>query len=237
MSLAGSVADLVGRGNVLIGVDFDGVLAPLVEHPDLAVPDPRAVSHLRRLAVRDNIEVAVISGRSLADLRERLGEIPGAVLVGEHGNDTGEEPPIPETIQLARRFVETLRGNREITIEIKPRSVTFHTRNLTEDNAQESLDRIRAWAGQHSDVNLLEGKQVVELTVASRTKGDAIMELARNRDGIIYIGDDLTDETVFAVLGPQDIGVKVGPGPTAARFRVNDVDAVVELLEGIVTSH
>ncbi|HZD22913.1 MAG TPA: trehalose-phosphatase, partial [Acidimicrobiia bacterium] len=73
MSLAGSVADLVGRGNVLIGVDFDGVLAPLVEHPDLAVPDPRAVSHLRRLAVRDNIEVAVISGRSLADLRERLG--------------------------------------------------------------------------------------------------------------------------------------------------------------------
>ena len=50
---------------------------------------------------------------------------------------------------------------------------------------------------------------------------------------MIYIGDDTTDETVFDVLGPDDVGVKVGPGPTAAAYRVDDVSGVVEVLRAL----
>lgn len=230
-----AAVELLASGDVLLGVDFDGVLAPLVDHPDLAVPEPRALMHLRTLASRPGVHVAVVSGRSLEDLKARLGDIPEATLVGEHGNDTGEGDPdgMPrnERIAEAHRFMETLRGDREIAVETKPRSVTFHTRTLGDAEKREAACRIREWAGVHTDVTLLEGKEVLELTVASRTKGDVIQDLAKTADSVIYIGDDTTDETVFAVLGHDDIGVKVGPGPTAARFRVPDVAAVADLLE------
>jgi trehalose-6-phosphatase len=67
---------------------------------------------------------------------------------------------------------------------------------------------------------------------AARTKGDAILELAGGRPAL-YIGDDTTDETVFAVLGPLDVGIKVGEGETEAPYRVEDVDGVVTILEKI----
>lgn len=231
MNLKEEVAALVASGNVLVGVDFDGTLAPLVEHPDLAVPDPGALEHLHTLASCDSIEVVVVSGRALSDLRRRLGDLPGVALIGEHGNDTGEDASRSQVIELASGFIQALRGDREVTVETKPRSVTLHTRGLTDKEAREAADQIHSWVADHPAVTLLEGKRVFELTVATRTKGDAIGDLARDRDGIVYIGDDTTDETVFEILGPLDIGVKVGPGPTAARYRVPDVAAVVEVLE------
>lgn len=231
MNLPEALADLVARGHVLVGVDFDGTLAPLVAHPDLAVPDPRALEHLRTLAASDKVEVAVVSGRSLTDLEGRLGDVPGAVLVGEHGNDMGEDTTMSEVIAEATGFLESLRQGRDATIENKRQSVTFHTRVLSDTETEEVADRVRAWVETHPEVTLLEGKEVFELTTATRTKGQAILDLGRDTDGIVYIGDDQTDETVFAVLRPHDIGVKVGPGPTAAGFRVADVAAVVELLQ------
>lgn len=228
-----AVVDLIARGDVLLGIDFDGTLAPLVDHPDDAVPDARAMSHVRTLGGRDGIRVVVVSGRALADLRERLGEIPGVLLIGEHGNDVGADTPGDETVDTAERFVEILKGDSEVTIERKPRSVSFHTRSLDDAATREATSRIRDWADEHPEVTLLEGKEVLELTVATRTKGDAIRDLVRDHESIVYIGDDTTDETVFAILGPDDVGVKVGHGPTGARFRVKNVAEVVELLEAL----
>ena len=92
------------------------------------------------------------------------------------------------------------------------------------------MSTLRTWAAEHPDVTILEGKEVVELSVADLTKGDAIVGLASEVDVVLYIGDDTTDEAVFAVLRADDVGVKVGPGPTAARYRVDDVNDVVEVL-------
>jgi trehalose-phosphatase len=94
------------------------------------------------------------------------------------------------------------------------------------------LETIKAWVERHPEVGVIEGKKVVELTTAARTKGDAILELAGGRPAL-YIGDDTTDETVFAVLGPLDVGIKVGEGETEAPYRVEDVDGVVTILEKI----
>jgi trehalose-phosphatase len=229
-----AILDLKARGRLLVGLDFDGTLAPLVDHPDDALPDTAAMAQILELSEVQGIRVAVVSGRSLADLREKLGEdLPGAVLIGEHGNDTGEKPPQDDTLDAATRFVEMLRADRDVAVERKSRSVTFHTRNLGRHDAEEATSLIRTWAAEHPAVTLLEGKEVLELTVATQTKGDAIVALADAGEGILYIGDDATDETVFSVLGPDDVGVKVGPGPTAARFRVKNVAEVVELLEAL----
>lgn len=233
VSLEEAVDRVVSAGEFLLGVDFDGTLAPIVDHPDMATPDPRAIEVLKAMATRDGVEVAVVSGRALADLQQRLGDVPGAMLVGEHGNDIGaetsEDPLIGEAAAMIRELSEEAGG---VTVESKPHSVTFHYRSLDEDEAESYLDRIRAWADQHKDVSVMEGKKVIELSTATHNKGDAIRDLAGGRP-VIYIGDDTTDETVFETLGANDLGVKVGDGPSAAGYRVKDVDEVVTILEKI----
>lgn len=231
LTLREAVTEMMSREEVLLGVDFDGTLAPLVEHPDLAVPDSEGMAILRSLAMRPGILVAVVSGRALNDLSLRLGEVSNAVLIGEHGNDTGEDVATSPVLEEARTLIMSLLQTiPRATMESKPSSVTFHTRNVAPDMAASAITTIRNWIDAHDDITLLEGKQVLELTVATRNKGEAIADLAVEAEGVIYVGDDVTDETVFESLGPADIGVKVGPGPTAARYRVDDVAGVVDLL-------
>lgn len=233
LSLDESIEQVVARGPVLLGVDFDGTLAPLVDHPDLAVPDARGIEILTSLANRDDVEVAIVSGRSVGDLRERLGDLPDVTLIGEHGNDFGEPPEANHGLHDASSFVARLQEQwPDATVERKQRSVTFHTRGLGRNARHSARRAIEEWARGRRGITLLEGKEVFELSTATRTKGDAIRELAAGR-AVVYLGDDTTDETVFETLGPADIGVKVGEGPTSARFRVGDVDGVVSILETI----
>lgn len=231
MTLEHEVDVVMAHDRVLVGTDFDGVLAPIVETPDLAVPDPRAVALLTELAGREGVRVAVVSGRHRADLALRLGEIPGAVLVGEHGNDVGQEAAASPVLAEARALMRELRESMPAaTVEDKPRSVTFHTRRLDRPQAHAARRALETWVDQHPGISLLEGKEVFELTVATRTKGDAIDELGRDCDATVFFGDDVTDESVFGKLTSRDLGIKVGPGETAARYRVDDVDGVVAVL-------
>lgn len=220
---------------VLVGVDFDGTLAPIVDHPDHAEPDQEALRLVRQIAQAPGVEVAVVSGRSLTDLRTRLGEVPGATFVGEHGNDIvgAVLEPSPELIE-AGEFVDALQARfGGAVVEKKQRSVTFHTRNLDREKARAAAGEIHRWMEGREKMELLEGKEVYELSTASRNKGDAIRELAGERP-VIYLGDDTTDEKVFEALGPGDVGVKVGHGPTAAAYRVKDIAGVVTILERMV---
>lgn len=235
MSLEEAVDALLIHPEIVLGIDFDGTLAPLVEHPDLAVPDPRAVDALHILAKREGVRLAVVSGRSHADLRERLGDVDGVVYIGEHGNDTGamalpSEGIVSEMGDLVDALAREIPG---AVTERKTRSATFHYRTVPDEVSGPALEQIREWVRRHPEVIVIEGKSVVELTIATRNKGDAIMELAGHKP-VIYIGDDTTDESVFAGLRPGDVGVKVGEGVTSAEFRVEDVAAVVAILERMV---
>lgn len=233
MSLDQTLDRILGGEPFLLGVDFDGTLAPLVEHPDLATADSKAVDALKSIAGSENVDVVVVSGRGLADLRERLGDIPGATLVGEHGNDVGgvtdTSPAVSDAEALIRQLAEEA---GDATVESKQHSVTLHYRHLDDAAAEPFLTRIREWAEGHDDLAVLEGKKVIEVTAAGRDKGDAIMELAGERT-VVYIGDDTTDESVFEVLRRGDLGIKVGEGPSAAPYRVEDVGGVVRILEKI----
>jgi trehalose-phosphatase len=234
LNLRDALREMLGRDLVLIGLDFDGTLAPLVDHPRMAEPHRRSVELIALLTHRPSLRLAVVSGRALADLEDRLGALPGVALIGEHGNDVGL-PVAPSPILLsARAFLASLQRDHPLSIvETKPHSVTMNTRRLDVSSSGSARREIEEWAQAHPDLSLIEGKDVVELTMGSRTKGDVIAELSSDCDGTIYIGDDLTDETVFARLQPGDIGIKVGEGETAARFRVADTLGVLGVLEEI----
>jgi hypothetical protein len=96
-------------------------------------------------------------------------------------------------------------------VEPKPRSVAFHYRNADPAAAEFAVREVRELAAGLDDVTVKEGKMVVELAVTEGDKGAAIRRLARSigADAIIYIGDDVTDEDAFAVLGGSDLGIKV----------------------------
>ena len=99
----------------------------------------------------------------------------------------------------------------------------MHTRTATPDDAAR-LTAAALALGDRDGVDVLQGKNVVELSVLDVTKGRALETLRSELavQGLLYAGDDVTDERAFAALRPQDVTVKVGPGATAARWRVAD---------------
>ena len=241
-----SLAGLVGAGGpVLVALDFDGVLAPFVAHPPDARATPAAVSALARLGRVDGIHVALVSGRSVGSLAA-VAQVPdGTLLVGSHGAEHGSwstasglhhdpvvlEPDAARTYAELEAALDSGVAGTTAQVEHKPTTLVLHTRIASDADRE----RLTAWAvdlGTRAGVDVMLGKEMVELSVVTVTKGDALRAL-RERLGaarVLYAGDDVTDERAFVALGQQDVTVKVGPGPTAARHRVADPDAAAALL-------
>lgn len=226
------IPDVVSVTQLLVVCDFDGTLAPIVNDPDDARAVPRAIDALHTLAQHRNTRVAIVSGRRRAELVDRMGG-RGFTLIGEHGADYGSEvldepPALVLARQLVNDLVEETPGAR---VEHKAHSVVFHYRQV--DDPDEAVDSVRRAAEHLEGIHVVEGKKVVELTVSTETKGDAVERLRQHTDSdaVVYLGDDTTDETVFEMLRPGDFGVKVGPGPTAAAHRLDGPEAVADFLE------
>lgn len=233
-------------GTTLIALDFDGVLAPLVDDPAASRALPASARALARLVGAD-VPVALVSGRALEDLWTVAAPPPGVHLVGGHGAEHGTAtaaglvreplalPPGPAGV-LAEltAALDALTEGTTARVERKPASVVLHTRTADPDDARRLTDAAAA-LGRDAGVDVLAGKDVVELSVLDVSKGEALRAL-RTRLGVtrvFYAGDDVTDERAFAALEPQDVTVKVGPGATAARHRVADPAAVAVLLDDI----
>lgn len=226
------IESVASAARLLVACDFDGTLAPIVDDPDLAEASAESLQALRALATLPDTTVAVVSGRTHRELERRFGT-EGFVLVGEHGADRGHAaPPDPAPLTRARRLVDEIAertpGSR---VEHKGRSVVFHHRRVDDPGA--AVDSLRDRASRIDGLSLMEGKAVLELSVAAETKGTALMAMKADlgADALFFVGDDVTDETVFELLGGADLGVKVGEGPTAAHHRVEDPSAVTALLE------
>ena len=148
---------------LLIGCDYDGTLAPLVDDPSAAGPLPEAVAAVRALAALPQTVVAVISGRALRDLAT-LSRLPSEVhLVGSHGSefDLGFIQRLaPELHELHGRLLTELRAiSREhpgIRLETKPASVAVHVRGIDSAISEPALEAIRngpaSWADPFVDV-------------------------------------------------------------------------------------
>ena len=221
---------------LLVASDFDGTLAPIVNNPADARALPGSAATLSALAQLRRTTAALVSGRALGDLARLSGAPEGVILIGSHGAefDTGFEHEIDAELLAGIRDALTDIADRHpgVTVEPKPASVALHVRNAAPDHAQSALDAARL-AAQSWEAELTEGKAVLEFAVISTDKGAAI-DLVRSRENasaVVYFGDDVTDEKAFRRLRESDVGVKVGPGDTLARFRVDAPADVADALE------
>lgn len=243
--LTAALRELAGAGRILVALDFDGTLAPLVDDPATARALPRAREAVERLAAVPRTRIALVSGRSLGSLRQVAEPSEEMLLVGSHGAeaqlDAGDEfSPLnaSESADLG-----TLRGALDgvaaefahVWVESKPVGFALHTRLADPADARRAEDEAaRRVAEQLSarEVHVREGKNVVEFSIRRTTKGDAI-DLLRDyteSDAVFFAGDDVTDEDAFQALGPDDIGVKCGEGTTSASFRVDTPEDVAAVL-------
>lgn len=239
--LAEALSCAASRPTLVVATDFDGVLAPIVLDPMSSRPVEGTIEDLRRLAGRPGVYVALVSGRDLATLSQLTGvRLDGPIrLVGSHGAETstgrdwgGLTPSQTAVLTRLTRQVRALRPSApDIRIEHKPSAVVVHTRGLDE-TAKAAVTKEAKTLGRQPGVHLKTGKDVIELTVVRADKGTAVMHLAAEvgADAVVYLGDDATDEDVFERMGPHDVGVKVGPGQTAARWRVDGPADVAEVL-------
>lgn len=232
---------------VLVALDFDGVLAPIVDEPSAARPLPEASAALERLVA--TTDVAFVSGRDLDDLRACASPPTAVVLVGGHGTQSslegaagGQSLSEDESALLERLGAELDRladGVEGVHVERKPMSAVLHTRRASRPDAERVTAAALAGPATWEGVHALQGKEVVELGAVELGKGAGLLRL-RDRlsadgpavDAVLFAGDDVTDENAFAALDPAagDLTVKVGDGETAAAFRVDGPPDVAALL-------
>lgn len=221
--------------HLLVACDFDGTLAPIVAHRDDARALPESLAALRVLTTLRRTAVAAVSGRARADLAA-VGHLPeGVLLVGSHGAEL-EDVAHDDVAERRDALLDDVRrvtaGVPGVDLEPKPAGVAVHVRAAARTDAAAVLDALRAGPALLPGVVAMPGKEVLELSVVSTDKGEAL-EVLRRRTGataIVFLGDDRTDESAFARLGPADVGVKVGPGATAAEHRVPDPQVVAGVL-------
>ena len=231
------------RGRLMLGLDVDGVLAPIVSRAERSELLPGVLPVLRALA--HYIPIAIVSGRSVDDL-EHLYAFPGdVVVVGSHGLETRGGPSVEldenegarlDMLRQLAREAEVIAGAGS-WIEQKPASVVLHVRQAGEERGRLASKWLVDAACQIEGGHVKTGHAVVELLTRSTSKADAVERLRRHygRAVVAFAGDDLTDEEVFAGLGPQDFGVRVGPGTTAARYRLEGPPQVLEWLSALRT--
>ena len=220
---------------LLVTSDFDGTLSPIVNNPADARPLPAAAAALEELAGLPDTVAALISGRALSVLRELSGMSDAVQAVGSHGAefDTGFAREIDEGLleRIIAELNEIAADKPGVTVETKPASVALHVRNASHADGEAALEQARR-ASESWDAHATAGKAVLEFAVIQTDKGEAV-DILRDQTGstaVVFLGDDVTDEKAFARMREGDIGVKVGPGDTAAAFRVGAPDDVAEVL-------
>jgi len=231
--LIGALRELARTKRLLVALDFDGTLAPEVDDPEKARALPEAREAVLRLLAMPNTRVALVSGRALKSL-EMVADLPdNTLLVGSHGIEIRLDSPtvqlMLDTAELQQVDVlnmvlsEVADAVDEVWIEPKPAGFALHTRLATEHNSRVAHLVARSEATAEVEaLTIREGKNVLEFSVRSTTKGEALEHLRRytDADAVFYAGDDVTDEDAFAALTAEDVGLKSGEGQTLANFRV-----------------
>lgn len=228
-------------GGAALFLDFDGTLVELAESPDaISVPDALPPL-LERLAARLGGRLAIISGRSLADLDRHLA-LPRLAVSGSHGLELrfpggpGVAPAAPAGLDAARRALRRFAASDPgLLVEEKPASIALHYRRAPRQ-ADAAADFLAALAAR-TGLAMQRGKMVIELRPPGADKGDALRRIMREPPFAgarpLFVGDDLTDEHAFAAAAELGgAGILVGrERPTAARWLLPDVASVAAWLE------
>ena len=248
MNTPGFEAIIADPAGAVIGLDFDGTLAPIVPDPDDARIHPKAPAVLARLGLMVKA-VVVVTGRPAATAvayGEGLEKVPGLVILGHYGFERWEAgrvsaPPAPPGVQrVGIELPPLLRalGVEGVVIEDKQRSVAVHTRRSPDpEGALEVLREPLARLAEVYGLVVEPGRMVLELRPPGMDKGLALdMFLAeRGARSVLFAGDDLGDLAAFAAVRASGLpGVTVCSGSAEAPELAARADIVVDGPEGIV---
>jgi trehalose 6-phosphate phosphatase len=219
---------------VLLALDFDGTLAPIVSSPEDAGLPPATAQRLSALSSREGFDLAVLSGRALSDLRLRVG-LP-CTLAGNHGLEI-EGPDVsfvhPEAVArralLDRACAELDAALARIEgawVERKGLSATVHYRNVVPERHACVRVAVKDVMSRHDgSLVVLPARRAWEIRPSIEwDKGDALQFLLSHRGGesplVICAGDDQGDEPLFEAV-PDAVSIRVGDGAvTSARYSV-----------------
>ncbi|MCH8939882.1 MAG: trehalose-phosphatase [Chloroflexi bacterium] len=249
---------VASNGQVLLALDFDGTLAEIVPDPADATLPESIFKLLEALNNQPRFTVAVVSGRSLVDLKERV-KLPDVAYAGDHGLEISGPgfhhiPPEAEEFrttvaEIGEALEAALKGIPGVIFEHKGLSMSIHYRLTPSGQRAAALRTIRRVTKPYLDrdaVRVVKGKEVVNLLPPlDWHKGAALKWLINFLDtmprrvgGIlpIYIGDDVTDEDAFKAVRESGFAVRVGrPKPTsAAPYYVKSTTEVEEVLQALL---
>jgi trehalose 6-phosphate phosphatase len=216
-------------------LDFDGTLAAIAPRPDAVVVESWLVPLLQRLHVALGGALALVSGRPVAELDAFVAPLvlPVAGVHGaEHRDALGllrrTALVVPQPVR--RRAQRLARLDAGLQLEDKQSALALHWR-LAPQFGELCLSALRAAARAHPDWRVLHGKSVAEVKPSGVSKGHAVQSFCAERPFAqrvpVFVGDDTTDEDGFAaVQAAGGYGIKVGEGPTVARYRLADTSSV-----------
>ena len=241
---------------IFLFLDYDGTLAPIVNKPEKAVISKETKELLKKLLDNPRFKLSVISGRSLKDIKDRVG-INGIIYVGNHGLEL-EGPKIRFRSPFPSKYRTTLDRIKDdlsrkagvvkgVFLEDKGLSLALHYR-LVDKKQVPMLKTLFHEAVIYylvkNEIKIKEGKKVLEVRPpVDWDKGKIISWLlARQKFAVsnslvmpVYIGDDMTDEDAFIALKNKGITIFVGkPGKTQARYYVKDTNQVSEFLKSLL---
>jgi len=230
-------------GGWALFLDVDGTLVDFAEYPDAVVVPGQLREVLQRIFRRNGGALALVSGRRLADVDRLFDPVryPGA---GQHGLERrGIHGSVTRVAGVAERINDAAReiqaqasGLGGVVVEHKGLTLALHYR---------LAPHMRDWVAGATrallqrlgdDFRLIEGKMVFEIGLSGKDKGVAIAEFMHEAPFAgrlpVFVGDDVTDEDGFAMVNALNgLSVKVGPGFSAARWRLSDAEDVRRWLE------
>jgi len=242
----------LSKKNIFLFLDYDGTLAPIVRIPQKAKISKKCRGLLKKLSQRKKIRLAVISGRSLKDIRGRVG-IKNIIYSGNHGLEVigpgfnfanAVSQDYKKTIKEIKRVLNSrLADLKGAIVEDKGLTLSIHYRMVAKDKLfglKATLRRTIGAALINKKIKIRSGKKVFEIRPPIKSdKGRIVNWLLKkyNSSGKqkgaipIYIGDDQTDEDAFKALKKRGLTIFVGkPKKSSAQYYLKSTDEVVKFL-------
>ncbi|MEM9525330.1 MAG: bifunctional alpha,alpha-trehalose-phosphate synthase (UDP-forming)/trehalose-phosphatase [Bacteroidota bacterium] len=230
----------------LLFIDYDGTLMGFNEDPQAVSPDEEVIGLLSGLAADPKNNVVINSGRDKTTLEAWLGHLD-VEMAAEHGvwmKEKGEWQLNPNVVDgwmpKVRELLENLVARTPGSfIEEKDYSLAWHYRSIDRILGQKRVREFRdmlSYLIQNQDLQVLEGNKVVEIKNAGVNKGKATSHWVQKQkwDFILGIGDDATDEDIFAALPEQGVSIKVGADRTAAKYKLSGVSEVRKMFKSLL---
>jgi trehalose 6-phosphate synthase/phosphatase len=232
----------------IIFIDYDGTLIPFSKYPDQAVLGPRAKHTIMQITEDARNKVVIISGRDKKFLEKQFDDMD-LTLVAEHGlfiKHQHEEWKSmihyeigwkDKVFPVLKEYVERCPGS---FIEEKNASLVWHFRNVDDDFVQvrihELKDDLFEILKNEPKIAMVEGNKILEVKSIVYDKGTTATSLLKqkNYDFILAIGDDRTDEDLFAVLPESAISIKIGTAMSEAKYNLQSQKLVYEFFESLV---